>query len=98
MQSLTELPLILAGPMLRHTTPTSVTVWVALKAASRVTLQVFDTDDNGHQIGRNLFEGSRETIVLGKHLHIVAVTAMAQQGAELTANRVYAYDRSMPKI
>jgi hypothetical protein len=105
MQSLTELPLILAGPMLRHTTPESVTVWVALQTACRVTLQIFDTQDNGHQIGTSLFAGSRETIALGAHLHIVAVTATAQQGAELTANRIYAYDltfaqldRSAPQI
>jgi hypothetical protein len=87
-----KLLLILAGPMLRHTTPESVTVWVALEVACRVTLQIFDTQDNGHQIGTCLFEGSRETIALGTHLHIVAVTATAQQGAQLTAERVYAYD------
>ncbi len=98
MQSLTELPLILAEPMLRHTTPESVTVWVALKAACRVTLQIFGTQDNGHQIGTCLFEGSRETIALGTHLHIVAVTATAQQGAQLTADRLYAYDLTFSQL
>jgi hypothetical protein len=104
-ESLTELPLILAGPMLRRTTSAAVTVWVALQASSRVTLQIFDTQANGHQIGTSLFAGSRETIALGAHLHIVAVTATAQQGEELTANRIYAYDltfaqldRSSPQI
>ncbi len=97
-ESLTELPLILAGPMLRHTTSESVTVWVALQASSRVTLQIFDTQDNGHQIGNNLFAGSRETIALGAHLHIVAVTATAQPGAALTANRIYAYDLTFSQV
>jgi hypothetical protein len=98
MGSLTELPLILAGPMLRHTTPESVTVWVALKAACHVTLQIFDTEDNGHQIGRSLFAGNRETIALGKHLHIVAVTATAPQGAELTADCIHAYDLTFSQL
>ncbi|WP_310485665.1 PhoD-like phosphatase [Chamaesiphon sp. VAR_48_metabat_403] len=107
MQLPTELPLILAGPMLRHTTPESVTVWVALKAACRVTLQIFDTQASGHQIGRSLFAGSRETIALGAHLHIVAVTATAQQGTELTAvggkpalleNGIYAYDLTFSQL
>ena len=92
-----KLLLILAGPMLRHTTPESVTVWVALKAACRVTLQIFDTQANGHQIGRSLFAGSRETIALGAHLHIVAVTATAK-GAALTADRVYAYDLTFSQL
>lgn len=107
MQSLTELPLILAGPMLRSTTPASVTVWVALQAACIVTLQIFDTEDNGQQIGRSLFESNRETIALGKHLHIIAVTATAKQGEELTAvggkpapleNCIYAYDLTFSPI
>jgi hypothetical protein len=91
-RSLTELPLILAGPILRHTTSESVTVWVALKAACQVNLYVFATGDRGNQIGINLLSGSRETIAIGAHLHIVAVTATAIHGAELIPDRVYAYD------
>jgi hypothetical protein len=91
-ESLTELPLILAGPILRHTTSDSVTVWVALKAACQVNLCVFATADRGNQIGSTLLSGSRNTIAIGAHLHIVAVTATAAQGEELTPDRVYAYD------
>jgi hypothetical protein len=90
-ESLTELPLILAGPILRRTTSDAVTVWVALKAACQVTLAVFATVDNGNQIGDLVRSGSRDTISIGAHLHIVAVTA--DLGDEiLTADRVYAYD------
>lgn len=89
---LTELPLILAGPILRHTTPRSVTVWVALQAACRVELRVLATEDDGNQIGDSLLIGSQDTIALGAHLHIIAVTATAQQAEILTADRVYAYD------
>jgi hypothetical protein len=92
IRSLTELPLILAGPILRRTTPESVTVWVALKAACKVNLRIFGTEDNGDRIGNSLLWGSRETIELGEYLHIVAVTATSEQGEILTADRVYAYD------
>jgi hypothetical protein len=91
-ESLTELPLILAGPILRRTTPRSVTVWVALQAACQVNLRVFATVDNGDRIGNCLLWGSRETIALGAHLHIVAVTATVDRDRILTADRVYAYD------
>jgi hypothetical protein len=91
-ESLTELPLILAGPILRRTTSDAVTVWVALKAACQVTLEVFATVDNGDRIGSLVLSGSRDTIALGTHLHIVAVTATADRGEILTADRVYAYD------
>ena len=36
------LPLILTGPILRRVTTKSVTVWVALKNAVTVTLQISD--------------------------------------------------------
>ncbi len=92
-ESLTELPLILAGPILRRTTAKSVTVWVAVQAAFQVTLAVFATADNGERIGNLVLSGCRETISIGTHLHIVAVTATANGGDEiLTADRVYAYD------
>jgi hypothetical protein len=90
---LTELPLILAGPLLRQTTAESVTVWVAVKVACQVTLAVFATADNGDRLGNLLLSGSRETIAIGRHLHIVAVTATADRDGELlTADRVYAYN------
>ncbi|WP_310488719.1 PhoD-like phosphatase [Chamaesiphon sp. VAR_69_metabat_338] len=90
---MTELPLILAGPILRQTTAESVTVWVAVRAVCQVTLAVFATAENGDRIGDLLLSGCRETIAIGAHLHIVAVTAMANRDGEiLTADRVYAYD------
>jgi hypothetical protein len=93
IQSLTELPLILAGPILRQTTAESVTVWLAVRAACQVTLAVFATADNGDRIGDLVLSGCRETIAIGTYLHIVAVTATADRGGGLlTADRVYAYD------
>ena len=66
---LNNLPLVLAGPILRRTQTDAVTVWVALKSSRTVTLEIFDT----HQ--KSLFTGSRNTIQLGINLHVVAVTA-----------------------
>ncbi|HEY9636462.1 MAG TPA: PhoD-like phosphatase [Coleofasciculaceae cyanobacterium] len=72
---LEHLPLILAGPILRRTEPDAVTVWVALKAPREVTLKIYATDANGSVIQTLVLKGSRSTVPLGKHLHIVAVTA-----------------------
>ncbi|MDJ0695669.1 hypothetical protein [Mastigocoleus sp. MO_188.B34] len=64
-----QIPLVLAGPMVRCTQPDAVTVWIALKESHNVTLKIFDLD------GNILFAGSRRTIQVGQNLHIVAVTA-----------------------
>ena len=69
------LPLLLAGPILRRTESDAVTVWVALKAPREVTLKVYATDAHGSIIRTLRLEGTRSTVPLGKHLHIVAVTA-----------------------
>ncbi|MGC1217464.1 MAG: PhoD-like phosphatase [Phormidesmis sp.] len=91
-----ELPLILTGPILRRTQATDVTVWIALKRACRVKLQIFETEQSGAQIGRCVFQGHRETAALGTHLHVVAVTArsVVDEGADerLISDRIYAYD------
>lgn len=70
-----HLPLILAGPILRHTDRNAVTVWVALKAPREVTLKVYATDAKGSIVKTLLFEGTCSTVPIGKHLHIIAVTA-----------------------
>ena len=88
-----SLPLILAGPILRHTEPESVTVWLALKEPSLVDLEIYETNaDSTTTIGKILFRGQRHTIELGKHLHIVAVTARPITGELLQSDRLYAYN------
>ncbi len=74
-ERLQHLPLLLAGPILRRTESDAVTVWMALKAPREVTLKVYATDANGSTIGNLVLEGTRVTVALGQHLHIVAVTA-----------------------
>lgn len=86
------LPLLIAGPVLRRTEPTAITVWVGLKRPCRVTLQVLETQEQGQQLGKILLEGQRHTTAIGKHLHVVAVTARSTEEASLVCDRIYAYD------
>jgi hypothetical protein len=69
-----DLPLILAGPLLQHTEADSVTVWVALQEACQVELKVYETQGN-QVLEEVLLTGQRQTVALGKSLHVVAVTA-----------------------
>lgn len=91
---LDHLPLILAGPILRHTQSNAVTVWVALKSPREVTLKVYATDEKGSTIKTALLQGSRPTIAFGKQLHIIAVTAKPINSQQLQPGQIYAYDLS----
>jgi hypothetical protein len=85
---LNELPLILAGPILRQVTRHAVTVWVALQQKADVTLTVYDSD---REPGRTtLMQANRPTAAIGKNLHIIAVTAHANNA--LSEGKVYFYD------
>ncbi|HEY9799705.1 MAG TPA: PhoD-like phosphatase [Leptolyngbyaceae cyanobacterium] len=87
-----DLPLILAGPILRHTEAKSATVLIALKQACQVELKVYATTNHGQELGNCLFEGRRFTVALGKYLHVVAITAMSPEEDSLTSDCIYAYD------
>lgn len=80
------LPLILAGPILRKVTSSTVSVWLALSQKARVTLTVYSTPQ---------MVGQRSTVSAGKNLHIVCVTAQLAAGQTgLTGGNVYSYDLS----
>ncbi|WP_319422223.1 metallophosphoesterase family protein [Pleurocapsa sp. FMAR1] len=87
-----DLPLILAGPILRRTEADSITVWLALKKAQSLLLQVYETENEGQAISELIFQGQRDTIQLGEHLHIVAITAKATGGKSLQSGEIYAYN------
>src|SRR5262245_5215372 len=89
--SLSNKPPILAGSILRKLTPTSVTVWLALKESSDVTLEVFISD---LQVVPALFFGKRKTVRIGKNLHLVAVTALPRGDERLKPGDIYYYDLS----
>jgi len=87
-----QLPLILAGPILRRTDPETVTVWLALRAACEVTLEIYATiGGDGLAVGSLLLEGKATTIAVGQHLHLVAVTATATT-LPLVPGQIYVYD------
>ncbi|MDJ0571906.1 MAG: PhoD-like phosphatase [Pleurocapsa sp. MO_192.B19] len=93
LPDLEQLPLIIAGPILRHTEADAVTVWLALKKPSAIALKIYDTEDGrGAVLGSVLLQGERKTVALGKNLHIVAVTAKAEGEKLLSPGKVYAYD------
>lgn len=93
-ERLPSLPLILAGPILRRTQPQAVTVWVALREARQVTLHIYRWDAATGQMTERL-SGSRQTVRLGKRLHIAAVTASAPDAEHaLEPGELYCYDLS----
>ncbi len=87
-----NLPLILAGPILRRTESDRVTVWLALKESRSLQLRVYETSERGSRIGRVVLEGTRNTVELGKHLHVIAITAKSQNLGQLHPDRIYAYN------
>ncbi|MBE9010168.1 PhoD-like phosphatase [Pseudanabaenaceae cyanobacterium LEGE 13415] len=89
MVPFSELPLVLAGPILRRTEPESVTVWVALQQACTVKLRIYRTSNEA--IDSFVIEGTRSTIAIGEFLHVVAVTARSTE-AVLNNDQIYAYD------
>jgi hypothetical protein len=68
---LSDLPLVLAGPILRQVTKSSVTVCVTLKTNNEIFLTVYDTDKDT-PTGKILRTGARLTAAVGKNLFIVA--------------------------
>jgi hypothetical protein len=86
-----SLPLILAGPVLRRTEPYTVAVWLALKTPQLVTLRIYERDVGGKLVQQ--LEGTRHTVRLGDHLHIVTVTARATNEHERLAwGELYHYN------
>jgi hypothetical protein len=95
-QRLPQLPLVLAGPILRRTEPASVTVWLALQQPCEVCLWVFAVMDDGETVGEVMLEGCQPTIAVGEHLHLVAVTASGERS--LQPGCLYAYDLSFDPL
>lgn len=94
---LEALPMLLAGPILRRTESTSVTVWVALKQPCQIDLSVLETKNDGEHLGQCVFRGHGQTVALGKNLHVAALTAREWNSepmadVSLENGRIYAYD------
>lgn len=83
-------PLILAGPIVRRTEPTGVSVWLALREPLDVSLLVY-ADDGGKRGARVAKSRGARTVRLGEHLHVCVVTATPEDGP-LGWGRSYLYD------
>jgi hypothetical protein len=77
-------PLLLAGPVLRQVTATSVSVWIATSQACSATLDIFTSIVTAEKSGNAqtgtiaetpLGSGQRNTVQLGVALHLAVVTA-----------------------
>src|SRR5438552_4211326 len=91
VERFSSLPLILAGPMLRRTEPSAVTVWLALKTPQLATLRIYRRNGAGTLLQQ--MEGTRHTVRLGDHLHLVAVTARAiNEHERLAWGELYYYN------
>jgi hypothetical protein len=85
-QRLATLPLVVCGPVLRRVTPSSVTVFVALREQRDVSLTVHDVAANGGA-GAQRCTATATTVAIGDNLHVLTITA---NGA-LQAGSTYVY-------
>jgi hypothetical protein len=85
-----DLPLVLAGPIVRRVDRLSATIWIALKEPRKVTARLYASDSAGIGIDQQQI-GTRSTYAIGANLHVVAVTT---SGAPLAWGQMYRYDLS----
>ncbi|MEU6578244.1 hypothetical protein [Streptomyces sp. NPDC046805] len=84
------LPLVLAGPIVRRVDRSGVTVWLALKAPRKVTLDVYE-GGVGELPAVPTLTGTRVAARIGEHLYVVAVTATAPSEGVLKSGTIYRY-------
>jgi hypothetical protein len=87
---LSTLPGVLAGPILRQVTSTSVSVWFAMQYNAEVQVTIYDlttAHDSTDSLGGASAKGSQ----IGKNLYFVLVTVPISRGP-LVENRIYGYD------
>jgi hypothetical protein len=90
-----ELPLILAGPILRRVEPNLVSVWLALSKKASVKLKLFRGQATSDSVDNILITGPAEqTIRIGDNLHIAVVTIKIPigTGQTLLPGQIYSYD------
>lgn len=96
-----ELPLLLAGPILRRVDPTLVAVWVALSKPATVTLRVWegqltsrDAEATSQPFATSIGE---QTWRLGEQLHLLTATARIPPvaGKTFRPDTTYCYDVSI---
>jgi hypothetical protein len=91
-----DIPLLLAGPILRRVEPTLVSVWLALSKPATVRLTLWEgrvLSGAGNPLFSNPAPGVK-TLRIGAKLHIAQVTLMvpANSTTTLQPDRLYSYD------
>ena len=94
-----NLPLLLAGPILRRVEPTLVSVWVALRDPATIALTLWDgrvTAGSGNVFLSSEAPGTK-TLRVGKQLHIALATIKIPKTSPrvLQPGHVYSYDISI---
>ena len=89
-----NLPLLLAGPILRRVEPTLVSVWVALRDPCNVRLKVWEGRAESGRPTPLAQSPVTRTLRLGAQLNLVEVTVQlpATVGVSFQADSLYSYD------
>jgi hypothetical protein len=92
-----DLPLILAGPILRRVEPNLVAVWVALRDACTLRLALWEdqlaaSDASDSNLWFRSPDPGAKTVRLGEKLHLAVVTLRLPEGKTLAPERLYSYD------
>jgi hypothetical protein len=86
---LSTLPGVLAGPILRQVTPTSVSVWFAMQYNADVQVTIYDLT-TVHDSTDSFAGASAKGSQIGKNLYFVLVTVPIS--TPLVENKIYGYD------
>jgi hypothetical protein len=102
-----DLPLLLAGPVLRRVEPGLVSVWLAFSQPSRAILKVWEGRAETGRADPFVTSVETPTLRVGAKLHVVQVTAqlaaLAPQpagmaGASFEPDSLYSYDLEIRKL
>ncbi len=86
-----DLPLILAGPILRRVEPGLVSVWLALREEATVQLTLWEGQATADK--PSLLSGpAAPTLRIGDKLHIIVVALKIPSSQTLLPGRIYSYD------
>src|SRR6516225_7845693 len=89
-----DLPLLLAGPILRRVEPALVSVWLSFSIPVWVRLQIWEGRAESGRPDPFIESPLTNTVRVGANLHVVEVTIAipATDGKSLQADALYSYD------
>jgi hypothetical protein len=93
-----NLPLMLAGPLLRRVEPNLVSVWIALTESASIKLSLWEGGEIRAGEKAPLVSGpdpAAQTLRIGQQLHVAVVTLKLSLGNTLQPDRTYSYDLSI---